>query len=357
MITEMVIFRFCSLIVSIIVGYYLLRLVHRQKMSGLEFVIWFALITVIVVLSLFPTILIHIFNYINLSINSRYDRLIGLSYIFIALSFGVIFYYRNTMHDFREQFLTFVQMTSVLQFTDRYKKDKGKYDLLIIIPALNEEKNLPLVLQQVPKTICGLVPRAVVVSDGSTDGTTKVAEKEGAWTAEYPINFGQGMALETGYRCAMAMDTKYLVTLDADGQYQAKDIEKLLQPLVDGRADIVSGSRILGSYEQENVKDRLIRSIGIWFFSIMVTILTGTKITDASSGFRAVKVQHLRGIKFSQEQFHHSELLIECLKKGLRFEEVPVSCLRRTSGESRKPRPFQYGFGFFRTVLNTWIRR
>ena len=357
MLVEMTFFRLIALITSFICGSYLLRLVHHRKLSGFEFLLWFAIIIIIIVLSLFPEIIILIFKYLSLSINNRYDRLVGLSFILISFSYFITFYYRNRTHVFRSDFLNFFQLTIVNQFFGKYEKYKKENALYIIIPAFNEEKNISNIIKRIPEKICNFTTRVVVINDGSTDGTVKVAEFNGAWVVDNPINFGQGVALETGYRCAIAMEARYVVTIDADGQYQPEEIEKLIQPIIDGEFDMVSGSRTLGHYDQKYARNHLIRSVGIQFFNFLLTILTGEKITDSSSGFRAVKVEFLNRLKFVQEQFHSSEFLIECLKKGLRFKEVPISFLPRSSGKSKKPQSLKYGVGFFRAVFKTWMRK
>lgn len=353
----MTIFRFIALIVAVIAGLYVIRHLYRRKLSGFEFTIWFTLVLAVITLSIFPEIIIFVFTYLTLSIINRYDRLIGLSFIFIFLSFSIIFLYRNRLHTYREQFLDIIQITTVRKFIDRYGTEKGTHDLFILIPAFNEEENLREVLNRMPDQICGLTPQVIIISDGSNDNTIKVAEQGGAWTAEHLLNFGGGMALKTGYRIAIDMKPLYVVTLDADGQYQPEEIERLLQPIIDGTADMISGSRTLGYYEQKYLRNHVVRSIGIQFFNIVLTVLTGQKITDSSSGFRAIKAEFLPRLNLIQEQYHSSEFLIECFKNGLRIKEVPISFLTRISGESKKPKSFRYGVGFVQAIIKTWMRR
>lgn len=138
-------------------------------------------------------------------------------------------------------------------------------DIAVLIPAFNEAGNIAAVLQKVPSTIRGLPVRPIVISDGSTDRTDSVAKDCGAWVVRHSTNYGQGMALQTGYRCATALGATYAVTLDADGQYSPAEIERLLTPLLENRADIVSGSRMLGYYEQEFAENHRIRSFGVHF--------------------------------------------------------------------------------------------
>ena len=174
---------------------------------------------------------------------------------------------------------------------------------------------------------------------------------------EHPTNFGQCMAYRTGYMIAMGLKVENIIHLDADGQYQPEELEILLQPIINNEADFVSGSRLMGKYEQQNAKGHLTRSIGVRFFNILLTILTGEKITDSASGFRAMKVSFLPLLTLKQDQFHSSELLIESLKNGAKFKEVPISFLKRISGDSKKPSSFRYGLGFINAILSTWTRK
>jgi len=153
------------------------------------------------------------------------------------------------------------------------------------------------------------------------------------------------------------MEARYVVTLDADGQYQPEEIERLLQPIIEGEADVVSGSRTLGYYEQKFTKNHFIRSFGVKLFNIILTVMTWKRITDSSSGFRAIKVEFIPRLNLIEEQFHSSEFLLECLKNGLRFKEVPISFLKRISGDSKKPKSLLYSLGFVRAMLKTWIRK
>jgi hypothetical protein len=354
---EISLFRLFALLMTFVLGYYLLRLVHKNRISGQEFFLWFSLVIFVSILSVYPQVIKTLFTVFSLSQDNRYDRLAGLAFIFILICFVMIFYYRNLTQEHRENFLRYVQNMSLEQFFKEHLADIGKHTTLIIIPAYNEEQNIASILEKVPLEICGTNVQTVVVADGCTDETVREALKHNAWVVKHGINFGQGMALATGYRCAIKLNAKYIATLDADGQYQPEEIERLIEPLVNNEADIVSGSRMIGFYEQKYSNNHFIRSFGVQFFNIILTFLTGKKITDSSSGFRAIKVEYLRKLNFFQEQFHSTEFLIECLKNGLHFKEVPISFLKRISGESKKPRALKYGLGFTKAILSTWLRK
>jgi hypothetical protein len=350
-------FRLAGLLVALLSGYLLLRLVHSRKISGFEFLFWFGAVSFVVTLSVYPQFNQIIFSYFSFTNNQRSDRLIGLGFIFIFFLSCIVFYYRNRLFICEQQFLNTVQVTTANQYTHSHKGKNEENNLFILIPALNEEKNLKSVLERIPREICGLQPRVIIISDGSTDDTAVVAIKNGADAVAHPINFGGGMALKTGYRIANTMKARYVVTLDADGQYQPNEIEILLKPLIENKADIVSGSRVLGYYEQNLDPANFTRSIGVRIFNIILTVITGQKITDSSSGFRAIKAEFLPRLNLIQTQFHSSEFLIESLKNGLKFQEVPISFLKRISGESKKPASLAYGIGFFRAMMKTWLRK
>ena len=123
----------------------------------------------------------------------------------------------------------------------------------IVIAAYNEQGVIGSVVDALPATICGLATQAVVVSDGSKDETVSEARTHGALVADVTVNRGQGAALRLGYRLAREGGAQYIVTTDADGQYNPAEMERVLAPVVAGQADFVTGSRKLGSQE---TKDR-----------------------------------------------------------------------------------------------------
>jgi hypothetical protein len=120
----------------------------------------------------------------------------------------------------------------------------------------------------------------------------------------------------------------------------------------DRTADYVNGSRLLGTFERESV----IRHLGVHFFSRVVTILTGQRVTDISSGYRAARADLLRHLVLEQDQFWTSEILIEALRNRARITEVPITILARAGGKSKKPKSLRYGWNFSKVILQTWLR-
>ena len=143
-----------------------------------------------------------------------------------------------------------------------------------------------------------------------------------------------------------------VVSIDADGQHQPEELPTLVRPIIEGRADHVNGSRMLGDFERES----LIRHLGVHFFSRLVTILTGQRVTDISSGYRATSAATLRTLLLEQDQFWTSEVTIEALRRKARVVEVPVTFLTRRGGVTKKPKSLRYGWNFTKAIVKTWLR-
>lgn len=224
--------------------------------------------------------------------------------------------------------------------------------VLVVIPAYNEADNLPRVLAHLPEKIADRPLRALVAVDGATDDTEAVVRERNLPLAVNIINRGGGAALKVGYELARAVGAEVVVTMDADGQHLPEEMAGLVEPILEGRADLVSGSRILGRADANT----LAREMGIAFFNRLISLLLLRRITDSSNGYRAIRVSRLAELELSQKQFHSSELLIEAVSRGLRYEEAPVTVARRSSGESKKPRTLGYALGYARAIFKTWLR-
>lgn len=224
--------------------------------------------------------------------------------------------------------------------------------VLIVIPAYNEQGSIREVLGRVPRELHGRRVETIVVVDGAEDETEAAAIIEGFPVATHVVNLGQGDALRTGFEIARQSRAEVVVNLDADGQYLPEDVQRLVAPVLEGGADFVLGSRFRGFYEEAGS----VRHIGVVFFSKLVSLLTGQKVTDCTNGLRAIRVSRLGDLDLREDRFNATELILEALRKGLRYEEIPVTMLRRFEGESKKPPKLAYPFGVFRVIIRTWLR-
>jgi glycosyltransferase involved in cell wall biosynthesis len=224
--------------------------------------------------------------------------------------------------------------------------------VVVVIAAYHERANIGRVVESLPKQLCGLAVSVLVVVDGEEDGTAEIVRKLGQYCVVAPVNRGQGAALRLGYRVASQGGARYLVTADADGQSDPTDLAVVLQPVVDGLADFVTGSRTLGKSESKDV----VRSAGIRFFSVLITALTGTKVTDTANPIRAMRADLPARLTLDEPQYQSSELLIGAISNGARYAERPVTMRARRSGASKKGHNLVYGFRFSRVVMRTWWR-
>ena len=222
----------------------------------------------------------------------------------------------------------------------------------LVIAAYNEEGAIGPVIAALPTEVCGLPTATIVVSDGAVDATAKEARQAGALVCEVPVNRGQGAALRLGYRLAREGGARYIITTDADGQYNPAEIESLIAPILDGQADFVTGSRTMGS---EETKDP-VRKAGVRFFALMISALTGQRITDTTFGLRAMRAEVTGAVLLEQPQYQASELLIGVITHGYRVAEVPATIHRRQVGRSKKGNNAFYALSFVRVVLRTWLR-
>lgn len=199
------------------------------------------------------------------------------------------------------------------------------HKVIVVTPAYNEEKTICWVVLQSLKTVNAVI----VIDDGSTDSTAEIAKKCGAIVIRHKNNLGKGAALRTGFNEALKRKATIVVTLDADGQHDPREISKVIQPIIDNKADIVIGSRFLGKSQKMDMP--LYRRIGNRILNFF-TFLPGRNdnvggITDSQSGFRAYTSEVLRELEIKSDNIGvDSQVLMELAKKNHRIMEVPISC-------------------------------
>ena len=224
--------------------------------------------------------------------------------------------------------------------------------VVVVIAAYDEAASIGAVLDELPIQCQGLHVDRLVVVDGATDTTAQVAAEHGATVFELPENRGQGVALRAGYVLAQQGGARYIVTTDADGQYDGAELPGLLEPLLIDRADLVTGSRWLGRQETRDY----VRRSGSRFFAWVARRLTGQPITDTSFGFRAMKAEVPASLTLREPQYQASELLMGAIAHGYRVVEVPMTQRVRAHGRTRKGHALRYGMSYARVLLGTWMR-
>lgn len=203
-------------------------------------------------------------------------------------------------------------------------------DILILIPAYNEEDSIKNVISDVRKSLPGV--DIVVVNDGSSDKTAEAAASQGVFVLSHDVNLGIGATVQTGLKFARLKNYKIAVQVDGDGQHEASDLPRVIMPILRNEVDLCIGSRFLGA---SVFMSTFTRRIGITFFSVLNFLLTGKWITDPTSGFRAMNAQV---IEFFSEHYPadypEPEVLVTLYKKEFKIGEVPVVMKARTTGIS-----------------------
>ena len=226
------------------------------------------------------------------------------------------------------------------------------HPVTVVIPAYFEVDNIGRVLDNIPRNIDGTAVSVLVVVDGSPDGTDRVVREHGDFVSYVSVNRGQGAALRVGYRIAIEHGAQYIVTLDADGQYDPSEMSGLVKPILRDEADYVQGSRRMGRY----VTDDVIRVMGVYWFNWLIGVLLRQRITDSSNGFRAIKARVLKSLALSEDQYHAAELLILAVRKHFRVIERPASMYPRNSGQTKKGHNLLYAYHYARVIFKSWLR-
>lgn len=222
--------------------------------------------------------------------------------------------------------------------------------LIIQMPCLNEAETLEIALNDLPKHIDGIDEiEYLIINDGSTDNTVDVAKK---WGVHYVVNFKKNKGLAKGFMAGLDACLRngadIIVNTDADNQYVAEDIEKLVRPILDGKADIVIGERPIDDTEHFSPLKKKLQHLG----SYTVRVASKTDIPDAPSGFRAYSREAAMQMNVVNQYTYTLETIIQAGHNKIPMESVPI----RTNPELRKSRLFHSMFGYVKKSMVTIIR-
>ena len=221
--------------------------------------------------------------------------------------------------------------------------------LIIQIPCFNEESTLLTTLNALPREVSGIDSiEVLVINDGSDDNTAKIAQEWGAKVFEIRPNRGLANAFRCGITESLRLGADIIVNTDADNQYCADDIEKLVQPILDGNADIVVGARDIYSIKEFSFMKKCFQKLG----SAVLRLLSSTSVEDAPSGFRAFSKQAAIRINVFDNYTYTMETLLQAGAKGLKVISVPI----RVNSMLRKSRLVKNIFDYIFKSMKTTIR-
>jgi len=344
--------RIAGALVAVAMSALALARYRRRQISRLNLLITWVIALAVVVLAADPNLFNPVFEIFNFRPGSG-QRLTAVLLVAVVVLFLLILRLESQADTNERSIRLLVESLGQAAFDwDRAAELPPGKRIVVVSPAYNEAENVGAVIEAMPREIDGYHVVPIVIDDHSEDGTAEAARAAGALVARLPIRRGGGLALRVGYDIALKLGADIVVSIDADGQHQPEELPSLVRPILEGRADHVNGSRMLGAFERES----LIRHVGVHFFSWLVTLLTGQRVTDISSGYRATRAETLRRLILEQDQFWTSEVTIEALRQRARVVEVPVTFLTRRGGESKKPKSLRYGWNFSKAIVKTWLR-
>ena len=222
--------------------------------------------------------------------------------------------------------------------------------LIIQIPCLNEEKTLPVTLKEIPRKIDGVDEiELLVIDDGSTDNTIKVARENGVQhIVRFTNNKGLAEAFNAGLDACLKLGADIIVNTDGDNQYSGEDIKKLIQPIIDGEADIVIGDRQVNGIKHFSYAKRKLQILGSW----VVKHVSNTNVPDATSGFRALSREAALRMNVVTRFSYTLETIIQAGKKNLAVSHIPI----RTNEKLRDSRLFRSIPGYIKRSILTIFR-
>ncbi len=218
--------------------------------------------------------------------------------------------------------------------------EKRQKELLVIMPAYNEEKNIEPVLEKLEQPEIAEIADVLVMNDASSDSTNWIVKKHGHALVTHVFNLGYGSALQLGYKYAIRRKYKYVIQMDADGQHDVCNIPKLYAQLktadADGNyPDIVLGSRFMEGSASYPVS--MIRRVAYALFRALIQLFTGRKIADPTTGLQGLSrraVLYYSKYKHFDDRYPDANMIIQMLLLGFRIREIPVVMHARTEGKS-----------------------
>lgn len=230
-------------------------------------------------------------------------------------------------------------------------REREEFFVSVVIPVFNEEQTIGNIITRTKRTMeqMGVPYEVLVVDDGSEDRSADISqEKEAEVLRE--THQGKGYALRSGLRMAKG---ELVVTLDSDGSHKPEEIPSVVRCIREDRAEFVIGTRFFNSINKSKISK--VNRIGNRLFNVLIGFLTGVKISDSQSGFRAIKSSIIKRMNLRSQGYEvESEMLVKALKMGARVAETPISFEQRTVGCSKLD-PIRDGIRILYAIVASYL--
>jgi len=224
--------------------------------------------------------------------------------------------------------------------------------LSVVVPVLNEEHTIGNVIQRLRTVLqkTGFKSEIIVVDDGSKDASCQIAQQQGAKVYQLKEHVGKGCALRAGFA---KVHGDIVATIDSDGSHRPEELPLLLNPVLQGEADMVIGAR----FSTTTHATSNLNQAGNHLFNALICILVRKNLSDSQSGFRVMTCRILQSINLKSDEYEiESEMTVKTLRHGFRVKEVPITFEQRTYGRSQID-PFMDGFKILLSIFLAYLRR
>lgn len=241
---------------------------------------------------------------------------------------------------------------------------KNQKDVLIIIPAYNEEKNIEAFLEKLEAPEIAEIADVLVMNDASKDATSQIVREHNHTVVTHVFNLGYGSGLQVGYKYAKRHNYNYVIQMDADGQHDACNVMTIYNTLKEKddqgkKPDIVLGSRFLEGSETFPISS--VKKFAISLFRFLIKLGTGKKILDPTTGLQGLSkraVTYYAGYGHFDDMYPDANMIMQMLLLGFRVKEVPAVMHARTEGVSMHSglKPIKYMFRMMFSIIAVWVR-